>query len=257
MAAAFLALAALWPTTVVADEPVEVASSRLGSIINEYVTDHPEASLEVVAALANQLLTEHGLGYEFFMLQEPPDRTVTLKSADRKFFSRTPDDVDSGACGEFWASLPAVGASEDSIELIHDGQRFQVLRPKDLLLESMVVLAAGQGATISEILVPWSHHPLNVAPDGSAVFVSLNLSERADSWWRQVRKAHGFVDRSYPHLILRVGKEGIEFVEDIRLYATAPAERLDNFPNPTNDGYLFRERFLDSDLVVQYHTPCT
>lgn len=257
MTAVVLALVALWTSAVVAAEPVEIGSSRLDSIINQYVAEHPDTPLEIVTAYANQLLTEHGLGFEFFMLHEPPDRTVILRSADQRFSSRTPDDVESGACGEFWASLPAIGASEDSIELIHGGRQFQVQRPEDLLLETMVVLAADQDAVINEIFVPWSHHPLYVAPDGSAVFISLNLSERANPWWRQVQKMHGFIERPYPHLILRVGKKRVEFVEDIRLYATAPAEWLDDFPNPTNDSYLFRQRFLDSSLVVQYHTPCT
>ena len=244
------------PRMATADDVL--GSSPLHSLIVDYIRAHPDATLPEVAAYANAHLPENGLDYELAIYDRvPPDRTVVFEAGSRRLLAHTPDEVDIGPCGEFWVTVPAVRAGPDSLDLVHKAERLTVPRPAGLEGESMTVYSADQKTLLSRIDVPWSVFPRGVLPDGSAVIIDFGLGKEVAAWWQGVRAANPQIKLEGGDLLLQVGADGLRFIEDAGAYAEEPAETITDFPNPTKDSYLFRDRFPSSGLVVEYHTPCT
>lgn len=235
-----------------------LGSSPLRTLSVDYIRAHPDAALAEVAAFANARLPENGINYELAIYDRvPPNRTVVFEAGSRRLLSHTPEEVDIGPCGEFRVTVPAVRAGPDSIDLVHRGQRLTVPWPAGLEGEFMTVYSADQQTVLGRIDVPWPVFPRAVLPDGSAVFINFGLGQEAAEWWRRVRAANPQIKRDYSHLLLQVGADGLRFVEDVGRYLDEPVEGVTDFPNPSKDSYLFRDRFPRSGLVVEYHTPCT
>jgi hypothetical protein len=254
LGAAGLANGALSQSTIDGDS-LELSPVR--DLIADFVRTYPDATLEDAAAFANARAAEYGVNYEFFMLEEPPARTVVLRSGTRRLLAVTPADVDLGACGEFWATLPAVRSGDDRIEIMHQGERISVARPADLLIESMTIFSADGQTVVERIDLPWWSWPLRVLPDGHGIILAFPLGEEAGAWWQRVRAAHTQIWEPYPHLRAQISADGVRFLGDPSAYVNESIERIDDFRGRLEDSYLHRDRFLNSGFVVEYHTPCT
>jgi hypothetical protein len=245
------------PRMAAADDVL--GSSPLHSLIVDYIKAHPDATLAEVAAFANARLPENGVDYELAIYDRvPPDRTVVFEAGARRLLSRTPEEVDIGPCGEFWVTVPALRAGPDSLDLVHKAERLTVPRPAGLENESMTFYSADQKTALSRIDVPWSAFPRGVLQDGSGVIIDFGLGDEAAAWWQHVRAANPQITPpDYSHLLLRVGADGLRFIDDASRYGDEPVESIADFPNPSNDSYRHRDRFPNSGLVVEYESPCT
>lgn len=233
-----------------------VEQSPLRALVRGYVKLHPDATLEEVAAFANEWLPVLGLNYEFVMFEAPPNRTVTLEADSGSIVIELPDEIDRGPCGELWATAAAVHSSPESIDLILRTEKLTVPRPADLLLDSMTIYSADQQTVLTRIDMPWSDTPHAVLPDGRGVVIDFKLFDGFDDWWKRVTAAHRQITRRYPSLLIEVDAEGVRFVTDPARYADEPIEDIDEFPGSDEFVDRHRWRYLRSGLVVEFDMPC-
>lgn len=236
------------------DEILEV--SPIDDLIIDYVATRPDATLEEVAAFANARLPEYGLNHDFYKTEVPPDRTVVLQAGTRRLLRTTPADIDTGGCGQYWVTLPAVRSSDESIDIIHRGERLTVPRPADLYIEWVTIYDADQKRMLNRFDVfGYLSSPLGVLPDGRGLILSFPLDDEASPWWQRVRATHPHILESNAHLRVQIDADGVEFVGDPSGYADQPSEEIDDF-DKRGLSDVFRTRFFDTGLVIEYSPPC-
>lgn len=258
-----LALAGLVITAgpAVAQHEEVLQESSFDTVLAEYVTSHPGASLSDVASFASARVLEHGLDYVFDLAGGSSGEKLVLEAGERRLVAAIPNQGELGACGEHWLSIPAVHADVHSIEVVFNGERITVQRPEYLHLNSMVVYTPDQETVITKVDVPWQTLPFGVSRDGNAVLISYALPEETLPWWSEIRKRYPQITLSSPLLLLAVDTSGTHFNGDPDLYVDPYAnnltEQVTGFTGEKASGYLRRVRFKSSGLVVEYQGPCT
>jgi hypothetical protein len=238
-----------------AQEADSLEKSPLIDLVTRYVVEHPDASGIEVAAFANARLAEYGIDYVDDASVAPTEQI--LEADGRRFMAEIAEVPETSPCGAYYMTIPAVSATSETIDVIHERKKYTVRRPENLLLDAVSVYAPDQQTIISQFQVPWQKEPpVAVLPDGSAVMYIVGLGRYRHVGPSGEAALRGDFGGSYPTLLLQVSANGLTFVGDARLYdAGEPIEEIKEWPGAPEFHARQRRRFGHSGLVVEFPGP--
>jgi hypothetical protein len=242
-----------------AQEADLLKKSPLIDLVTRYVVEHPDASGIEVAAFANARLAEYGIDYDAARVDDASvaPKEQILQADGRRFVAEITEVPETSPCGAYYLTIPAVSATSETIDVIHERKKSTARRPENLLLDAVTVYAPDQQTIISQFQVPWQKEPpVAVLPDGSAVIYIVGLGR-----YRHVGPSGEAAPRKdfggpYPALLLQVSAKGLTFVGEARLYdAGEPIEEIKDWPGAPEFHARQRRRFGHSGLVVEFPGP--
>jgi len=231
-----------------------LSASPLSQDITRFVMEHPEASLRKVVEFANQRLQEVGMNFLFDAHTDPKDKAVSISAGGRELSA---DVSEEGACGERFASIPAVRVTKSRIDLPQNGKIVAAQRPASLRLDSMQVLSPDLQSVLADVEVPSETFPHGVTAAGS-ILLELPLGSGAAEWWshRRAESKAKYFEGESPYLLFEMVAGAPRFAQNEALYVP-DTEPLANGPKDPKNAYARYWKSKTTHLVVRFSAPCT
>ncbi len=241
-------------TVVCVFAPARLVAGEAHGAILDYVAANPAAPLADVVAFANARIAELGLVYAFDYVGTPVPRDVVLTGDASETRFRVAEEP--GPCGEAWVHIPITRIATENMDIIEEGRKSTVRRPKNLVLDRHTTRRSPDGPIIATFEVPWQTLPYAVSDDGKIEYIRYGLGPRAEPWWNAIRQHGRLVGDSSPFLLLGLSQSVPRFVSDPELYRAQSTEELPPSPDIGSD-FARRWRFKESSIVIDFEGPCT
>jgi hypothetical protein len=255
-----------------AKEPTRLVSPpSLSEAITSIVSGSQGKSLDEVIDFANRHIKENGFVVEFdllgqdYSIQDPPiswEWTVRLEKG-RKEALRFP--VDYGLCSEFFVMVPCIRVGKKSIDLVLNGKRHKVRRPKKFVLDTVALLDDDMQEKRRVWDIPFqAWGVLGVSANEEDIYLPVNLEmdDAVKDWWQSAVKglnSSKHWKESMPLLILAVTKDQDYRFENFYDEIAAQEPEYLNLPKNPDNAYETNIRFNRSgeEHFIRFSSPCT
>jgi hypothetical protein len=232
-----------------------VKPSNVLAEVSERATQTPSLTPVELAAYGNDLIAKRGFDYRFDTcdILNQRDRTrsasaeirrdyqMTLTDRGKRTFSFTIQNPNESLCGECWSSIPSLQVTNKKIDLIAEGKRYRVRRPRSFILDEAHLVDKTLKKVLRTWQMPYQAVPAGISADGTKLYLNF------------------YPDNGLDHLVLEVSENGPPQFRERAVIESSEGKFLENHPKDPTNAYLSFMSFQVGEKTyrLKFSAPCT